>query len=214
MDLTAFGIRTTSHEAHPKTPQPSPLVEQAPRNPATSEYRKPLHDSTGARIGDQLPLVTPHEANYGYEVDPVAEVKIRKKATSPTEAVLATAQFKDYTLRYAARDNGLFSIEANHPTDTVEPAGSLYSQYEQTPGVRVAHAPAMIWTSEGHQGKGLARAMFRFGQAMQGGNFQHSIERTPEGYGYSTRVPDDPDQDPARIVPTTRTEHFHQGRLF
>lgn len=50
MDLSAFGIRTVSHETYPKTPRSSSLVERAPEHPARSEYRKPVPDQDPARI--------------------------------------------------------------------------------------------------------------------------------------------------------------------
>lgn len=83
-----------------------------------------------------------------------------------------------------------------------EPAGRLDTHLEETrPGV-VKHAPAMIEVDGEHQGKGLARTLFRYGQMMSGGDLVHSVLRTPDGYGYSARVPDDPAQDPARRTPT------------
>ena len=82
--------------------------------------------------------------------------------------------------------------------------------------------PEMISVHPDHRDKGLARSMFRFAQFTgphedPTRNLSHSRTRTSDGWAYSSRAPDNPDEDPTSRVRwdnLKRSAQFHQGRLF
>lgn len=170
--------------------------ELPPEHPGSSSYARQVPN------GVQLPLHTPHwypSPDEPMEVAMPEEAAHRYRAANmPSHREVASTQYKDFHLNYVEGRSGNFHIEATHP-GLPYPAGGLHSGLEEDDHEpsKVNHVPLSIHVETPHQKKGLARAMFRFGQFMSG-DLQHSRILTDEGEGYSAHVPDNPSQDPAR----------------
>lgn len=192
-----FGITVQEVTSRPRSgPGAVDWQERVPEHPRLSRYVRPVNG------GDQLPAFTPHSYDYyddsHQEVDPEQAARItRWQSSSPV--LSSTARYGSFTLRHAENDDGTLSVRAtrdgSHITD-----GMMETHIEADPVRGARHAPAMIMVDSGSRRQGLARAMFRYGQMFSGGDLVHSQNRTPDGYGYSGRVPDDPTQDPTRRV--------------
>jgi hypothetical protein len=196
-----FGISDISVRADPRRVLSTGAVERVPSHPGLSNFSRQVNGGT------QMPLYTPH-----YE-DPHADGQDRwqeavpedvayhfRSANGGSQVLSSSARYGEYRLNHTEDNDGTHYLEAT--TVHGEPAGYLQTHLEEAKDGVVKHAPAMIEVDGEHQGKGLSRTLFRYGQMMSGGDLVHSVLRTPDGYGYSARVPDDPAQDPARRRPT------------
>lgn len=194
-----FGISDISVRADPRRVLSTGAVERVPSHPELSNFARRVNGGT------QLPLYTPHYSDPHADQDRWQEAVPEdvayhfRSANGGSQVLSSSARYGEYRLNHTEDNDGTHYLEAE--TVHGEPAGHLQTHLEETrPGV-VKHAPAMIEVDGEHQGKGLARTLFRYGQ-MVSGDLVHSVNRTEDGDGYAARVPNDPAQDPARRTPT------------
>ncbi len=95
----------------------------------------------------------------------------------------ATAQHGDYTLaHYPGHLRGVAAFHGDQPVARLQLARMSNSEHD--PRMYVG----MIETDDAHRRKGIARAMWEFGQKQTGGNLLQSVERTPNGEAFARAV--------------------------